>query len=615
MDGFKLPEIPALTLQEGVKKDEVDAERISSEWLSKLEKRFAEKSFSDISDLFIDDCWWRDIVGLSWDFTCKQGQDNIKKYLASANHGLSELQTNKLGGLKPLLLDFDGMVWIQTGFTFRTPHGEGKGLLKLGNTSKDEWKAWTVFTQLEKLDFQKEVEARQAASVPTPKAPVTNGVNGVNRVNGINGHAHAEPEEDLQVLIVGAAQAGLMLGARLQHMGIKTRLVERSARLGDSWRERYQSVTLHTPTYTDHWAFMKIPETWLRFLTGDKVAEFMEHYGQLMGLDIAFNTEVAKATYDEEKKRYRVEVRTPEGTRTLSARHVVLATGVYGDQPKIPHFSGQEMFRGQIYHSKYHKTAAKIPDVTNKKVVVVGCATSGHDISADFVTHGAKEVTMVQRHPIFSISRESWENFMLSLWTIPGLSTEEADIVGNAIPLALIRRMSIGLTQAMAKNDKTVHDGLKKAGLVIKEGEDGYGLADYQLIKGGQYYIDQGANQMIIDGKIRIQRCEEGIKEFQADGLVLANGTKLEADVVVLATGFEQNITTVEKLLGTDVVQRLDGFANLDAEQERSGWWRATGVPGFWYMTGSFMMCRQFSLPLALQIAAVEKGLNTSYYA
>ncbi|OHF03837.1 flavin-containing monooxygenase [Colletotrichum orchidophilum] len=606
MDGFKIPEIPSLTLQKGVRKEDVDAEKISSKWLSKLERRLAERSLGkDISDLFIDNCWWRDIVGLSWDFTCKQGQETIKSYLASAEHGLSELQTIKIGGLKPLLLDFDGMVWIQAGFTFKTPHGEGKGLLKLSNTGRDEWKAWIVFTQLEKLDLQKEADA---ASVPMPKPSAADGI------DGVNGHTHAESEEDLQVLIVGAAQAGLMLGARLQHMGIRTRLVERSARLGDSWRERYQSVTLHTPTYTDHWAFMKIPETWPRFLTGDKVAHFMEHYGQLMGLDITFNTEVTKATYDEKNRKCRVEIRTLEGTRTVWARHVVLATGVYGDQPKIPHFPGQEFFKGQIYHSKYHKTAAEIPNVMNKKVVVVGCATSGHDISADFVAHGAKQVTMIQRHPIYTVSRESWEKFVLSLWAMPGLSTEEADIVGNAIPLGLIRRMSIALTQAMAKNDKVVHDGLKRAGLEIKEGHDGYGLADYQLIKGGQYYIDQGANQMIIDGKIQIQRCEEGVKEFQRDGLVLANGTKLEADVVVLATGFEQNITTVEKLLGPDVVERLDGFAKLDAEQERSGWWRATGVPGFWYMTGSFMMCRQFSLPLALQIAAVEKGLNKEYY-
>ncbi|GKT46300.1 putative indole-3-pyruvate monooxygenase YUCCA9 [Colletotrichum spaethianum] len=605
MDGTKLPEIPALTLHEGVVKGQVDAERVSTDWLTKLERRFSEQSFGDLSDLFIDNCWWRDIVGLSWDFTCKQGQESISKYLASAEHGLSDLQTAKIGGLKPLLLDFGGMIWIQTGFTFKTLHGEGKGLLKLGNVAKDEWKAWTVFTQLEKLNFQKEVEAQRAASVPLPKEPVT---------NGVNGHANADSKEDLQVLIVGAAQSGLMLGARLQHMGIKTRLVERSARLGDSWRERYQSVTLHTPTYTDHWPFMKIPETWPRFLTGDKIAEFMEHYGQLMGLDIVFNTEVTKVTYDEKGQKHRVDVRTPEGTRTISTRHVVLATGVYGDQPRIPRFPGQEDFKGQIYHAKYHRTAGEIPDIKNKKVVVIGCATSGHDISADFVTHGAKEVTMVQRHAIYSISRESWENFILSLWNMEGLSTEEADIVGNAIPLALIRTMSIGLTQAMAENDKAVHDGLKKAGLELKEGHDGYGLADYQLIKGGQYYIDQGANQMIIEGKIKIQRCEEGVREFQSDGLTLANGTKLEADAVVLATGFESNVTTIEKLFGPEVVEKIDGFGGLDHEQERSGWWRATGVPGFWYMTGSFMYCRQFSLPLALQIAAVEKGLNKSYY-
>ncbi|KAL0932585.1 flavin-binding monooxygenase [Colletotrichum truncatum] len=604
MDGTRLPELPVLALQEGVDRTQIDAGKISADWLATLERRFTEKSFGDLSDLFIDNCWWRDIVGLSWDFTCKQGQESISKYLNSAEHGLSDIQTSKFGGLQPLLIDFGGQIWIQTGFTFKTPHGEGKGLLKLVNVGLTEWKAWTIFTQLEKLDFQKELEAERDAQLPGTEAPAT---------SGVNGHQTSEVE-DVQVLIVGAAQAGLMLGARLKHMGIKTLLVERNARLGDSWRQRYQSVTLHTPTYTDHWAFLKFPETWPKFLVGDKVAEWMEHYGQLMGLDILYNTEVTKVTYDGAAKKYTVQTQTPEGLQTISARHVVLATGVFGDQPIVPSFPGQDSFKGQIYHSKQHKSAAEIPDVGKKKVVVIGAATSGHDISADFVTHGAKEVTMVQRNAIFSISRESWETFILSLWKIDGLSTEEADIVGNAIPLAVIRTMSIGLTKMMAERDKEVHDGLKKAGLEIKEGEDGYGLADFQLIKGGQYYIDQGANKMIIDGRIKIRRCEQGVKEFQEDGLVLADGRKIEADVVVFATGFQKETTTIEKLMGPEVTKRLRKFGQLDEEQERSGWWRSTGVPGFWYMTGSFMYCRQFSLPLALQIAAVEKGLNKSHY-
>ncbi|KAL1612552.1 hypothetical protein SLS60_000779 [Paraconiothyrium brasiliense] len=602
MDGTKLPELPDLKLQQGVQKEDIDAKLVTTNWLSQLERSFAEQNMDGLMNLFIDNCWWRDIVALSWDFSCKQGQEAIRNYLVSAAHGLSSIRANTFGGLQPMLVEFGGQCWIQSGFTFRTPHGNGKGLLKLMNVGVGKWKAWTVFTQLEKLDYMDELARQRAACVPPVSVPATIGV-------------AQDESEDNQVVIVGAAQAGLMLGARLKHMRIKTLLLERNARLGDSWRQRYQSVTLHTPSYTDHWAYMKIPETWPRFLTGDKVADFMEHYGHLMGLNIQYNTEVTNISYDGATRKYTIQSTTPEGTRRHSATHLVLATGLFSDEPILPNFPGQGSFGGQIYHSKYHRSAADVPDLHNKRVVIIGAATSGHDIAADFVTHGANEVTMMQRHPIYSISRESWETFMLALWKMDGLSTEEADIVSNAFPLAIIRTMSVGLTKMMAEHDKDVHDGLKKAGLALKEGNDGYGLADYQLIKGGQYYIDQGANEMIIDGRIKIQRCEEGVKKFIESGLVLANGTKINADVIIFATGFEKETTTIEKLMGSGVAKRLHHkFGQLDEEQERSGWYRSTGVPGFWYMTGSIMYCRQFSLPLALQIAAIEQGLNQRYY-
>lgn len=363
-----------------------------------------------------------------------------------------------------------------------------------------------------------------------------------------------------------------MLSARLQHMGIRALLLERNAQLGDSWRQRYRSVTLHTPTYTDHWAYKKIPESWPKFLNGEQVADFMTQYAQLMSPDIKYSTEATDVNYDEATKMYTVQAKTLQGTQTFSATQLVLATGVFGDEPILPTFPGQESFEGQIYHSKYHSSAADIPDVHNKTVVVIGAGTSGHDISADFVEHGARKVTMMQRHPIFSITRESWESFMLSLWDLPGINTEEADVVGNSLPLAVVRAMSVGLTKKMAEHDKEVLDGLKKAGLALKEGNDGYGLADYQLIKGGQYYIDQGANQMILDGHIKIQRCEGGVKEFFKDGLVLADGTRLGADIVVLATGFQKETTTIEKLMGRSILSKLHPkFGQLDEEQERVG--------------------------------------------
>ncbi|KAI1076432.1 flavin-containing monooxygenase [Whalleya microplaca] len=605
MDGTPLPSIPTLTLHSGINRDKIDAEKIVGTWLSQLQDLFIRNSFDNLSDLFIEDCWWRDILGLTWDFRSKYGQAEISKYLLSAACHFGNLQIIKLGGLKPIFLDIAGMMWIQSGFTFKNQHGEGRGLLKLANVDEHTWKAWTIFTQLESLDYQKELEARRMRN---PAATAR-----LNHSPSTNGHVSSN-QENPQVLIVGAAQAGLALGARLEHLGLRTLLIDKHPRLGDSWRTRYESLTLNTPTYTDHYPFLKLPGNWPRWLGKDQVANFLEHYGQLMGLDILLNTKLTKLGYDKSKQIYRVQVESQEGTKEFSPRHVVLATGSFSDEPIIPEFAGQESFKGEIYHSVEHRSARQVPDVRHKRVVVVGAGPSAHDIAQDFTSSGAKEVSMIQQHPIFSISVESMEALQLALWNMPELSTEDADLVGNAIPLSLIRTMSIGLTQAMAAFDKAMLDGLRAAGLAILTGEDGYGLADHQLIKGGRFYIDQGANQMIIDGRIKIHRCEEGIKEFTENGLTLADGKNLEADVVVLATGYHRNIRSVEQVLGREVTEKMPNFGLLDEEGERDGWWRPTGIPGFWYMTGSFMWSRQFSAPLALQIAAVEKGLNKTYF-
>lgn len=398
-------------------------------------------------------------------------------------------------------------------------------------------------------------------------------------------------------------------------MGIETLLVDRHARLGGSWRGRYKSVMLNTPTYTDHPPFMRIPESYPRWLSRDSVADFWEHYGQIMGLDVLTGAEVTGTQFDESLQVYRVHLKKGEWSKDITARHVVLATGVYSDEPVLPTFPGQDSFKGQTYHSSKHTSASDVPEVQSKKAVIIGTGSSGHDIAQDFVNAGAKEVSLVQRSPIFYLSAESSEAIQLMLWNMEGLTTEEADLVGNATPLAVIRTMGIGMTHMMAERDKDIIAGLRKAGMTLKTGDDGYGLADYQLIKGGNFYLDQGAGQMIVDGRIKIHNCQDGVSEFQPDGFVLANGTKVDADIVVLATGYQKNLKTVERLMGRQVADKMDeNFGVLDKENERSGWWRPTGQPGFWYMTGSFMWCRQYSLPLALQIAAIEKGMNDKHF-
>lgn len=178
MDGTVLPTVPALTLHNGITKEQVEVEAVCERWLKRLENCFASGSFDDLAPLFIDNCWWRDIVGLSWDFTSKHGYDAITAFLTNAPNPITEVQLIRDGGLKPLLLDIGGMIWIHAAFSFKHKHGEGKGITRLIHVSGSEWKAWLVSTQLENLYVNDN---------PAPPNPLEGG--------------------DLQVLIVGAGKS------------------------------------------------------------------------------------------------------------------------------------------------------------------------------------------------------------------------------------------------------------------------------------------------------------------------------------------------------------------------------------------------------------------------
>lgn len=195
MDGFVLPIIPPHTLQPEVKREELKVDEIFGTWLSKLGDCISNNSLDGLSGLFFDDCWWRDFISMRWDFTTKNGLDKVKQYISTAENTLSDLKPVENGGLKPVLVDLGGMIWIQAGFTFKTAHGSGRGLAKLLNLKGTEWKAWTVFTQLDRLDFQDELDRKKAlnpaAALRDPAVKETLQAGSVDK-------------DDVQVLIVGA---------------------------------------------------------------------------------------------------------------------------------------------------------------------------------------------------------------------------------------------------------------------------------------------------------------------------------------------------------------------------------------------------------------------------
>ena len=128
--------------------------------------------------------------------------------------------------------------------------------------------------------------------------------------------------------------------------------------------------------------------------------------------------------------------------------------------------------------------------------------------------------------------------------------------------------MSVGLTKQITAADKETLDGLKKAGFKLEFGIDGAGFLRLLVTRGGGYYIDFGCSQLIIDGKIKVKNAPGGIAGFEENRLMLNDGTHLDADVVVLATGYDNMRESVRKALGDKVADRLKDVWDLDDEGE-----------------------------------------------
>lgn len=402
------------------------------------------------------------------------------------------------------------------------------------------------------------------------------------------------------------------MAARLQALGLGCLLVDKNARIGDNWRHRYRTLVTHDPVQYTHMTYLPFPSNWPLFTPKDKLGDWFEAYASLMELNVWLSTTIVKATYSDAEKQWTVTVRRGDGSeRTVKPKHVIFCTGHAGE-PKIPTFPGQDTFKGTVYHGSQHQDATAYKgDLKGKKVVVVGTGNSGHDIAQNYHEAGASSVTMLQRRGTYVIQADKGL-FMLheGMYDEHGPPIEDADVAGQSLPIPVQFALNIGLTERISEREKENLDGLKKAGFKVDFGHDGSGIYRKYITRGGGYYIDVGASQLIIDGKIKVEQSPDGILCFEEKHLVLADGRKLEADIVVLATGFDNMKTSVEKALGPEEASRCKDVWDLDDEGEVNAMWRPSGHPGLWFFGGSLALCRIYSRFLALQIVAIEKGLN-----
>lgn len=175
-------------------------------------------------------------------------------------------------------------------------------------------------------------------------------------------------------------------------------------------------------------------------------------------------------------------------------------------------------------------------------------------------------------------------------------------------PHQILKQIHIDATKETTRRDADLLHGLQTAGFALDDGPDHAGLFMKYLHRGGGYYIDVGASQLIIDGHIKIAQGQE-VQRIAAHAVILADGTELPADEIVFATGFQNMRSTARKIFGDELADRVNDVWGFDEEGEMRTMWRHSGHPGYWFAGGNLALCRFYSRLLGLQIKGLEVGL------
>jgi len=578
-------------------------------FLDQFNRALEAGDIAAVQDMFLQDCYWRDLVSFTWNLKTMEGRDEIGDMLKHQLTAIKPANWQLAEGEVPTKEDGVVTAWI----SFETGAGRGYGLIRL-----KEGKIWTLLTTMVEL---KGYEEHKGFSRPLG---AKHGA-GKHRMTWKEEREREKAELGYKTqpycVIIGGGQGAIGLGARLRQLGVPTIIVEKNDRPGDSWRNRYKSLCLHDPVWYDHLPYIKFPENWPVFSPKDKIGDWLEMYTRVMELNYWTRSTAKAASFDDKTKEWTVVVDRDGEEVVLKPKQLVMATGMSG-KANVPSFPGMEKFKGDQHHSSKHPG----PDAyRGKKAVVVGSNNSAHDI-ASALWENDVDVTMVQRTSTHIVRSDTLMEVGLgALYSEEaveaGVTTEKADLIFASLPYRILHEFQIPAYAEMKERDKEFYEGLEKAGFWLDWGDDDSGLFMKYLRRGSGYYIDIGASELIIDGKIKLKRGQ--VTEVDETGVVLDDGTHLDADLIVYATGYGSMNGWVADLMGQDMADKVGKVWGLGSgttkdpgpwEGEERNMWKPTQQEALWMHGGNLHQSRHYSQFLSLQIKARMEGIPTPVY-
>jgi cation diffusion facilitator CzcD-associated flavoprotein CzcO len=590
------------------------AEGVFSSWLDQFNRALETLDPAEIGDCFLDDGYWKDFLAITWDFRTYSGKAEIRDELVPviAQSGIRSLQVAQ-ERTPPQFCRRSGRSVLEGLFDFETNLGRGTGVVRLvqqepgegrwGEAGQGPWKAWLLLTSmLELKGFEEKVGLRRPSGDQFSKNLVEG--NWLDqRLAGVKSAGDHPP-----VVIVGAGHAGLILAARLKQMGVEALVIEKDDRIGDVWRKRYHSLTLHNQVFANHMPFLPFPKSWPVWIPKDKLANWLEFYAETLELNVWTSTALQSAAYDSDSQSWTIDIVRDGEAKSIVTPNLVLSTGVSGSIPKRPHIPGLENFKGEVIHSSEFTRGDRY---AGKKVMVVGTGNSGHDIAQDLYVNGAAEVYMLQRGPTCVVSLEPTAVRTYAVYK-EDTPVDDVDLLTSVLPFPILEDTYRWITSQSKIADAELIEALEAVGFRTYYGDTDTGFQMMYLRGEGGYYIDVGCSELIIKGAIKIVDYDETIG-FDDGSVLMKDGSAIDCDAIILATGFMNMQENVRKFLGDEIADAVGPVWGLDEHCQQRNMYKPTAQPGLWFMGGALIDARLFSRFLAIRLVAELNGLTPDH--
>ncbi|MFJ5107551.1 MULTISPECIES: flavin-containing monooxygenase [unclassified Glutamicibacter] len=389
-----------------------------------------------------------------------------------------------------------------------------------------------------------------------------------------------------KALIVGSGVAGIAAAHRFAQAGVPFEIIEASDRLGGTWQKnKYPGVRLDTPTFGYSYSFAQKADWPHQFAQGEEVRSYLQTVAEKAGLSqkIEYGAKLISATWDEAAGVWETAI-SKQGQET-EVRHfnaVISASGQL-DIPNVPEFPGQGKFTGIQMHSQEWDVNV---DWRGKKVAVIGTGASAYQI-VPAIYEEVAELVVFQRNapwmlPAPTYHAEVSDTFAWLVRKVPcyaqwfRLWTTVLGIQGRFHTVRAEENWSQAPLSVSHKNHQVREELI---GMLSKQ------FAGHpELLKHAIPSYPPGAKRMLRDNGVwaKALTAEHAtlevspISEFTENGIVTADGTNHEVDIVIYATGFKPS----DYLDGIEIVGR-EGTRIHDYWQGDARAHNGVTVPGF----------------------------------